>query len=287
MGAISAAIAIHDGLTGIVNNMYKSMNTLISAFEGVHMSSGNMIDTSALNSARESMASAVAGMGILEQSINSVRSASEGVFNWSSQQGFSVFGSGGMERLTQEMNSFESLTEKIMHSQNVIKSAALDMRILPDGAERDILKIDTDVRGLITSMQELKNINKDNFSSEQIRQLNTEYESMRQTLASLINLQSNIRSGISDNNISAVNSGFNQLLSNVEQTQMRVRAMSESLREMTAINWQNIASPQIFNSTGIERAIQEFSALQSSAERFAATQNNISRSVSQIDLLGN
>lgn len=52
-----------------------------------------------------------------------------------------------------------------------------------------------------------------------------------------------------------------------------------------SFEWQSIAMPQTFDTTGIERAKQEFSALESSAKRVMETQDKLAQSISGMKML--
>lgn len=69
MATIRTAIQIYDGMTGPLQSMHRAMNILINGFETMQRTSGNAIDTSAIQEAREELARAGATFDEIEQNI--------------------------------------------------------------------------------------------------------------------------------------------------------------------------------------------------------------------------
>lgn len=70
MATIRTAIRIYDGMTGPLQSMHRAMNILINGFETMQRTSGNAIDTSAIQEAREELARAGAAFDEIEQNIS-------------------------------------------------------------------------------------------------------------------------------------------------------------------------------------------------------------------------
>lgn len=70
MATIRTAIQIYDGMTGPLQSMHRAMNILINGFETMQRTSGNAIDTSAIQEAREELARAGAAFDEIEQNIS-------------------------------------------------------------------------------------------------------------------------------------------------------------------------------------------------------------------------
>ena len=70
MANIRTAIQIYDGMTGPLQSMHRAMNILINGFETMQRTSGNAIDTSAIQEAREELARAGAVFDEIEQNIS-------------------------------------------------------------------------------------------------------------------------------------------------------------------------------------------------------------------------
>ena len=69
MATIRTAIALYDGVTSPLQSMHRAMNIVINSFETMQSTSGNAVDTSAIQEAREQLARAETAFDGLEQSI--------------------------------------------------------------------------------------------------------------------------------------------------------------------------------------------------------------------------
>lgn len=89
MATIRTAIQIYDGMTGPLQSMHRAMNILINGFETMQRTSGNAIDTSAIQEAREELARAGAAFDEIEQNIRNADERQRG-FNRSVRDGSSA-----------------------------------------------------------------------------------------------------------------------------------------------------------------------------------------------------
>lgn len=89
MATIRTAIQIYDGMTGPLQSMHRAMNILINGFETMQRTSGNAIDTSAIQEAREELARAGAVFDEIEQNIRNADERQRG-FNRSVRDGSSA-----------------------------------------------------------------------------------------------------------------------------------------------------------------------------------------------------
>lgn len=69
MATIRTAIALYDGVTSPLQSMHRAMNIVINSFETMQTTSGNAVDTSAIQEAREQLARAETAFDGIEQSI--------------------------------------------------------------------------------------------------------------------------------------------------------------------------------------------------------------------------
>lgn len=69
MATIRTAIALYDGVTSPLQSMHRAMNIVINSFETMQSTSGNAVDTSAIQEAREQLAKAETAFDGIEQSI--------------------------------------------------------------------------------------------------------------------------------------------------------------------------------------------------------------------------
>ena len=69
MATIRTAITLYDGVTSPLQSMHRAMNIVINSFETMQSTSGNAVDTSAIQEAREQLARAETAFDGIEQSI--------------------------------------------------------------------------------------------------------------------------------------------------------------------------------------------------------------------------
>lgn len=69
MATIRTAIALYDGVTAPLQAMHKAMNIVLNSFEAMQRASGNSIDVSSIQEARDELARAGAAFDAIEQNI--------------------------------------------------------------------------------------------------------------------------------------------------------------------------------------------------------------------------
>jgi len=69
MATIRSSLAMYDGMTGPLRSIHKALNIVLNSFEAVQTASGNVIDVSAIQDAREELARAGAQMRAMEENI--------------------------------------------------------------------------------------------------------------------------------------------------------------------------------------------------------------------------
>lgn len=69
MATIRTAIALYDGVTAPLQVMHKAMNIVLNSFEAMQRASGNSVDVSSIQEAREELARAGAAFDSIEQNI--------------------------------------------------------------------------------------------------------------------------------------------------------------------------------------------------------------------------
>ena len=86
MATIKSALSLYDGMSGPLKNIHTALNIVLNSFEAVQDASGNVIDTSAIQEAREELARAGSQLDQMEQNIREVEQAQD-QFNGSVREG--------------------------------------------------------------------------------------------------------------------------------------------------------------------------------------------------------
>lgn len=86
MATIKSALSLYDGMSGPLKNIHTALNIVLNSFEAVQDASGNVIDTSAIQEARDELARAGSQLDQMEQNIREAEQAQD-QFNGSVREG--------------------------------------------------------------------------------------------------------------------------------------------------------------------------------------------------------
>ena len=86
MATIKSALSLYDGMSAPLKNIHTALNIVLNSFEAVQDASGNVIDTSAIQEAREELARAGSQLDQMEQNIREAEQAQD-QFNGSVRKG--------------------------------------------------------------------------------------------------------------------------------------------------------------------------------------------------------
>ena len=284
MGSINTSINLHDGMTSVLHSMYAGVSHLVGGFRDMRNTINGGFNESAFNNFEQHMADAIAQMGIMEREAQRAAGTAKQAFDWKRTINFDVFGGGAEERFKSEVNGIAAQMERVISQQRYIENKALNMSLLPRSAVSDIGETSVRLRNLISSMEQLKNVDVDKLSNGQRNKFSTEYESMRQNITAMRQLQKDMGESIKSGDISGVNNGFNQIKSIVEQTEMRLRNFKEALSQVNNFSWQG-GGVEIFNTHGLTRAKQEINSAKSMAEGLIQTQQKLTAKAEKMRML--
>ncbi len=119
MATIRSSLAMYDGMTGPLRSIHKALNIVLNSFEAVQTASGNVIDVSAIQDAREELARASAQMDTLEQNIRGAEEAQDR-FNGSVREG-----AGAADRLAGKFDRLKGAVAALGIGTGIKKLAGL------------------------------------------------------------------------------------------------------------------------------------------------------------------
>ena len=182
MATIRTAIALYDGVTSPLRSMQKAMGIVLNSFESMQRASGNAVDVSAIQEAREELARAETAFDSIEQNIRdandqqqrfnrSIRdgsSAADGL--WQKMKGIAAT-VGGMIGLKQALETSDQLTQTNARLNNALikfddggSIKELEAKVLASAQRsRDyymdtaaaVAKLGTNARDAFTNMDEV------------------------------------------------------------------------------------------------------------------------------------
>lgn len=285
MSGINTSINLHDGMTSVLNSMYKGVSHLVGGFRDMQGTVNRGFSTSAFDNFKQHMSDAISKMGIMEREAQKAASIVQKSFDWKKQMNFDVFGGSGTERFKQEADGITLQMQKVIEQQKYIENKALSMKLLPRNAVSDIAETSMQLRNLISSMEQLKNIDVNKLSAGQKNKFSDEFERMRHNIISARQIQNNVGDNIKIDDVSGVNSGFNQIKSIVQQTEMQLRSFKNELNQINGFSWQGMNGIEIFKTNGLERAKQEINSAKSMAEGLIQTQQKITSKAEKMKML--
>jgi len=247
------------------------------------------MNLSTLNQAKDYLTQVTTAMSVLEEQMKRTMQLTNNI-KWQKISPMEIFNTSGIERYKSEINSLNTIIDKVGRNYSNMASKLVSMTkgnkpLLDYSAYTNISKINTKVSNLIGNLQNLRNIDISNLSLVNQAKINSEIETLRMGANEIIKVQNNLQNSIKSENLSGINSNMQSLNSIAEQLEIKLRSVRESINAMNSASWKSINTPQIFNTTGITRARQEFAALQSSATRVLQTQNNITQKAMKMKII--
>lgn len=236
MSEVAAKVTVIDGMSGVLNSMYRGVSQLVAGMEHVQKVSKNAMDTSAFIEAQKSMAESVTQMKLMEDAA----------------------------RRVQEENRHISQTVKAAFSnieaaQSSVTNNALGMKLLPANAANDINNINTRISNLgnaIANMEAKRN-KFSKWDNAGINRYNSEIENMRNAMKQIESIQNGINRAVADNDINSVNFGYSRLNTIVSSVEKSIRDnTSEQYRFNNAV------------ASGTNTATQMASRLQNGINRY-------------------
>lgn len=169
-----------------------------------------------------------------------------------------VFTSSGVERFEQEIQSANSMMQRLQQNQERIQQAASRMDILPDTAISDINGIAsrlTSLQGKLTQLERTP-------VSLRTTEVNNQIEVLRSQLVSAIQSQNDLNQALDNMDASAANAAYQQLSQTISGTERFIRNNEDRQQDFNdAIGHGVQQSNQLMDT--IKRAVAAYISIQS------------------------
>ena len=282
--------------TDAVNSIKESINSATVATQQFQnelnsIQAGNVpivpvIDMSAVNSMKDSINSATTATQQFQNELNSIQPKTVPITPvWDIKSSIDIFQNTGLDRMNLEMGSLNNMLSDVLTSQQRIGQQALNMDLLPPNASWDINATNQRIAELGQKIADIQNIDISTMSDASIVKMNSEYESMRASMNSIINLQENMNTAIQQGDLSSLNASYTQLNGIAEQVEMRVRSNMASIAEMNNIEWKTPQNIEIFDGAGLGRYRQEIGATNNMLQQLTQTQQQITQQANSMRIL--
>lgn len=214
MATIRTAIELQDNFTGVLDRIIGSVGSGVASMDNLHQTMGASVDTSSIDTARNSLNQAAAAAQELDSALQGTT-----VPQWQSGGGVEMFNSTGIARFEQEAQSANAMLNTLNAKQREIAATAARTGILPDAAVTDIENLGGRLQSIQQRIQQIES-NPLNIGSETA---NNELERMRGQLDQAVHEQSVLNRAVSNMDVWTANNAYQRLSDTVENTERYIR----------------------------------------------------------------
>lgn len=223
MGTIKTAIALYDGVTSPLASMTKAMNIIINSFEAMQKTSCKDIDVSALQGAREEMASAQIAFESLEEKLKkpikpTVLPPKIPDFDFQEIK-MEWFDANGIQQYRQELQAVEAEFGRLAQQQQQLQSQASKSSLFPPSMAAGIDNMGRRVEALRQSLAGMSNQGASGLGFERA---NHDMEALCGKLAQAVQLQGTLNDAMSCADIGAANEAYEKLNRLISSTEKQV-----------------------------------------------------------------
>lgn len=214
MATIRTAIELQDNFTGVLDRIIGSVGSGVAAMDNLYQAMGAAVDTSSIDTARNSLNQATAAAQELDSALQGTT-----IPQWNSGGGVEMFNSTGVARFEQEVQSANAMLNTLNAKQREIAATAARTGILPDAAVADIENLNGRLQSIQQRIQQIES-NPLNIGSETV---NNELERMRGQLDQAVHEQSELNRAVSNMDVWTANNAYQRLSDTVENTERYIR----------------------------------------------------------------
>lgn len=214
MATIRTAIELQDNFTGVLERIIGSVGSGVAAMDNLYQTMGAAVDTSSIDTARNSLNQATAAAQELDSALQGTTAP-----QWQSGGGVEMFNSTGVTRFEQEAQSANAMLNTLNAKQREIAATAARTGILPDAAVADIENLNGRLQSIHQRIQQIES-NPLNIGSETV---NNELERMRGQLDQAVHEQSELNRAVSNMDVWTANNAYQRLSETVENTERYIR----------------------------------------------------------------
>ena len=259
MSSIQTAIQLNDQFTGVIYGIINSVNLAISGFEDMQSTMNANIDISSLEGARDEINRATMTMNEFNASLDSSHPAPVEIpVTWNTDNMADVFTSTGIDRFKQEIESTNSMLERLNTTQDVIARQAFNTNVLPPQAAQDLNSLAGRI-DLVRERIEQISANPMNVGTDEA---NSGLEELRSQLATALEAQEDLNRAIENMDVQRANDAYIQLSQTVGNIERYIRDnVDEQGRFNDAIEEGNAQADNLIRT--IKGAVAAYVSIQS------------------------
>lgn len=167
-------------------------------------------------------------------------------FDWQNVEQPEVFMTDGVERYQQELNGVNDLLQRASQSQAGLNAQASSLNFASGDVMADFDSINTRLQQLTGEMARIEANPIDDIVSASV---NSELESLRSSLLSVIKTQEDVSSGLNDMDLGAANKATNQLSTQLTSVERQVRQNTSAQGQFNeSLDGANVSSNRLLNT---------------------------------------
>ncbi len=230
-GGIQTGVELYDGFTAPLNNIINAINLTVSAFEDFQRISGNEIDTTSLDGARDAANRATMAVQAMSDALSNVGGGGapevdapptpapvEVPVIWRTDN-MPVFTNTGIDRFQQEIQSTNSMMDTLNQTQQRINQTAAGTDLLSDTAISDLSGVQSRIQAIQNRINQIEN-NPINLGSDTA---NAGLEQLRGQLAQAMDAQEALNRAVENMDVEAANAAYLRLSQTVGNTERYIR----------------------------------------------------------------
>lgn len=277
MGNISASIELYDRISAPLQSMINSMNMVISQMYTMQNAMGADIDTSSIDSARDSIAQAGAAIHLLRDNarpidipveVGHVETPNIGSIppvevpvrmgnleapptpdippvevpvEWQVPQTVEIFTNTGIDRFKNEVQSADQMVRQLVSSQTAIAQNAINTRVFSPSALSDISALGTRINAIQQKINDIQTHPLD-FGDR----ANNQLEQLRSQLNEAVIEQNELNTAIQNMDVGAANDAYARLQQTIGNTERYIR---DNITEQN--NWNEAIRTGENNANGL------------------------------------
>lgn len=236
IAGLLTGIQLQDNFSNVLYGIMSAVNLAITGIDDMRQSLSAEIDTSGINSARDAINNATAALNTMNEAMGGANHSNlnPNINNsglnprvsdnppipaqWQSN-GMDIFTNTGIDRFRQEVQSANTMLERLSSTQDAIARQAYNTNIFPPEAFQDLNSMATRMNGIRDRIQQIEN-NPMNMGTDTA---NAELEQLRVRLNQMVQEQNVLNSAMQNMDVGGANEAYSRLRQLIDETERNIR----------------------------------------------------------------
>lgn len=278
MATIRTAIELYDSFTAPLMNVINAVSAGVSAMESFQATMSEPVSMSVADTVTDEINQAVAAVEAAREAMAKPITHENSTVNWDSPT-MPTFTNTGIERYEQEVQSANTMLERLSNTQANIAEQTSKINFLPSNMLNDMNTMQNRIQGIQDRIQAIEN-NPLNIGTEQA---NAELEGLRSQLDQAVQAQEEMNQAIQQMDIPTANNAYIRLSNTISGTERYIRDnVDEQGRFNQEIN-EGVANADNLMNT-IKGAVAAYATMQT-AEKVIELSDTMVQTTARLDLI--